>query len=140
MSPFRWSAAALAATLAAFAVAQTSPATPASVTATPVQAAPPGAPTYAQVGALLEARCTSCHRPGGIAPFALTTYEQVAPRAQQIAAVTAARIMPPWPPGPRTPKLKYARTLSDADLKLLADWAAAGAPDTPPATPPEDRP
>ncbi|GHG27303.1 hypothetical protein GCM10017784_19800 [Deinococcus indicus] len=110
-------------------------------------APPPGGasevPTYwNDIQPLIAARCASCHRAGGIAPFALDSYAAAAPVAGLIAQVTQARIMPPWPPGPRTPRLKYDRSLTDAQIALLADWAATGAPQgTPPVTvPPAARP
>ena len=94
---------------------------------------PPGAasevPTYwNNIQPLIAVSCVSCHRAGGIAPFALDSYAAAAPVAGLIAQVTQARIMPPWPPGPRTPRLKYDRSLTDAQITLLAAWAAAGAP------------
>ena len=110
-------------------------------------APPPGAapevPTYwNDIQPLIAASCASCHRAGGIAPFALDSYAAAAPVAGLIAQVTQARIMPPWPPGSRTPRLKYDRSLTDAQIALLAAWAAAGAPQgTLPATvPPAARP
>src|SRR5216684_6391388 len=40
--------------------------------------------------------CTSCHRPGEAAPFALMSYADVKKRGALIAAVTKSRFMPPW--------------------------------------------
>jgi hypothetical protein len=41
--------------------------------------------TYArEVRAVLQARCTSCHSPGGPAPMPLTTYDEVRPWARAI--------------------------------------------------------
>ena len=44
--------------------------------------------------------CASCHRPEGIAPFPLLTYEDVRSHAPQIVAATRDRVMPPWKPEP----------------------------------------
>lgn len=117
MTPTHRAALALGGLLLASSLAQvsTAPATPAT-------------PSYrADIQPILDAQCAACHRPGGIAPFALQTYQDAAPRAALIAAVTGARIMPPWMPGGKTPPLKYARVLTDAQIKTLADWAASGA-------------
>ena len=54
------------------------------------------APTFSHdVAPLLYARCVSCHREGGVAPFPLVTYAAAAKRAGLIATVTAKRYMPP---------------------------------------------
>src|SRR5688572_7724694 len=53
--------------------------------------------TFAEhVAPIVFKNCTPCHRPGEAAPFALQNYEDVARRGRMIAAVTKARIMPPW--------------------------------------------
>ena len=96
------------------------------------------APTFARdVAPILFARCAPCHRDGGAAPFALTTYEDAARRATQIARVTTRRIMPPWK---ALPGVAFAneRRLGDGEIATLARWAEARAPvgdraTTPPA-------
>ena len=53
--------------------------------------------TYAKdVAPILNKRCVTCHRPQQIAPFALTSYEEVAGWADMIAEVTELNRMPPW--------------------------------------------
>jgi len=86
------------------------------------------------VAPLLYRRCASCHRPGGVAPFALITYQDAAKRAQLIAAVTAKRYMPPWLPS--APHFREERRLSDSEIALLARWANAGAAEGNPAAAP----
>ncbi|MCU1281493.1 MAG: hypothetical protein JWM53_5039, partial [bacterium] len=86
------------------------------------------APTFSRdVAPILFARCAPCHRAGGAAPFALTTYEDAARRATQIARVTTRRIMPPWK---ARPGVAYAneRRLGDGEVATLARWAEARAP------------
>ncbi|MEO8591856.1 MAG: ascorbate-dependent monooxygenase [Candidatus Solibacter sp.] len=94
------------------------------------------APTYSHdVAPLLYARCAACHREGGVAPFPLLSYATAAKRAKLIAAVTAKRYMPPWLP--TAPRFQHETRLSDAEIALLARWAAAGAPEgNPRETPP----
>lgn len=71
---------------------------------------PPAAVTYHQdVAPILEAKCISCHYVGGIAPFALDTPEAARPVAGLIKGATATRVMPPWPPGPLSPKILHDR-------------------------------
>src|SRR5690606_36324675 len=84
--------------LVAVAACQAPPAelAPADASAPPADAPPP--PTWhGEVAGIVRARCAGCHALGGAAPFPLETYAQVAPRAALVRAVTAARIMPPWP-------------------------------------------
>ncbi|MEM8943916.1 MAG: alkyl hydroperoxide reductase, partial [Planctomycetota bacterium] len=60
------------------------------------------------------------------APFTLSTYEQVAKRAEWIASITEERIMPPWIPHPSGEGFVGERWLSDHELKLLRRWAETG--------------
>ncbi len=85
------------------------------------------------VAPILDANCVGCHRPGGIGPFSLTTYDEVRERAARIAAATSERRMPPWKPVPDHRRFRNERRLADAEIALLAGWAAAGAPEGDPA-------
>ena len=78
------------------------------------------------VAPVLYRHCAPCHRPGGVAPFALLTYQDAAKRAPLIATVTGRRVMPPWLP--TAPHFREERKLSDAEIATLASWAASGAP------------
>ena len=61
--------------------------------------AQPVAPTFARdIAPIVREYCTSCHRPDGIGPFSLLTFDDVRSRAQLIAQVTGKRGMPPWKP------------------------------------------
>lgn len=85
--------------------------------------------TYTKhVAPILWKNCAGCHRPGEVGPFSLLTYEDAAKRADFIAEITASRRMPPWHPESGYAEFLDDRRLSDADLKTLAAWAAAGAP------------
>src|SRR4051812_46058089 len=55
---------------------------------------------YANVAPILDAKCASCHRSGGIAPFSLTTAKGARAHAAGIVRMTKAGLMPPWMPGP----------------------------------------
>ncbi len=95
------------------------------------------APTFSHdVAPLLYKGCVSCHREGGVAPFPLDSYPSAAKRAGLIATVTGKRYMPPWLPS--EPRFQHELRLSLAEIALLRQWAAAGAPqgnpkETPPA-------
>jgi Flp pilus assembly protein TadD len=77
--------------------------------------------------------CATCHRPAGVAPFSLLTYDEVKSRAGQIADVTRRRIMPPWKPEPGHGEFIGERRLTDAQIEVLQAWAAGGAIEGDPA-------
>src|SRR6476619_5598455 len=62
---------------------------PSSVAAAPV--------TFTKdIAPIVYAKCGTCHRPGGAAPFSLLTYESARAHATQMADVTRSGYMPPW--------------------------------------------
>jgi hypothetical protein len=110
---------------------------------------PTGAVTYHKdIEPIIQDHCQSCHSAGGIAPMPLLTYADAQTFAGSIHTKTASRAMPPW--GARTqtsckPRFNFKAdpSLSDAQIKLIADWVAAGSPegnaaDAPPAKTPPD--
>ena len=85
------------------------------------------APTFSHdIAPLLYRQCVSCHRPGGVAPFSLVTYQDASKRAKLLATVTSKRYMPPWLPA--EPHFQRERRLNDAEIAMLAHWADGGAP------------
>src|SRR5688500_778684 len=64
------------------------------------QSAPPAAataPTFTRdVAPILYKNCTSCHRPGEIAPMSLLTYDDVRPHARDVRDKIDEGAMPPW--------------------------------------------
>jgi hypothetical protein len=88
-------------------------------------------PTYNRdVAPILDAKCASCHRLGGIAPFSLTTAADAKAHADGIVRLTKAGLMPPWMPGADSAAIvgRDRRRLTSDELTTLAQWAAAGAP------------
>jgi hypothetical protein len=88
-------------------------------------------PTYNRdVAPILDAKCASCHRLGGIAPFSLTTAAEARAHARGIVRMTTAGLMPPWMPGADSAAIvgRDQRRLTTDELATLAGWAAAGAP------------
>ena len=98
-------------------------------------------PTWSsEIGALVHAHCSVCHRPEGSAPFPLLTHADASRRARQIAEVTQTRLMPPWKPEPSERRFHGDRRLTDDELDAFARWAEAGAPlGDPDAAPPTPR-
>lgn len=81
-------------------------------------------PTYHQdVQPILAARCANCHVAGGVAPFALDSFEAASAMAPAIAdAVTSGR-MPPWKAAPADVTYLRNPSLSDEQKALIATWA-----------------
>ncbi len=95
--------------------------------ATSVQAAS-SQPTYnGDVAAILDRSCVECHRGGDVAPFPLTGFDQVRPRARSIARAVLSGEMPPWKPSGGVP-LQDDRSLSQREIETLVAWSQAGAP------------
>ncbi len=85
--------------------------------------------TFARdIAPLVHANCTPCHRPGSAGPFSLISYQDVAKRARMIQRVTSSRYMPPWPADPSYRHFVGEKYLSEAQIQLIRDWVAAGAP------------
>jgi mono/diheme cytochrome c family protein len=98
------------------------------------QVAASQAPTFAHdIAPIVYQYCAPCHRPGEAGPFPLLRYEDVRKRARQIVEVTRSRYMPPWLPEHGYGDFAGELRLSDAQIRLIAEWAAAGAPEGPPA-------
>jgi len=90
--------------------------------------AQPASVTFTKdIAPILFSACISCHRPDGSAPFSLLTYEDARAHAQQIAAATRARAMPPWKPEPGFGQFLNERRLSDEQIALIQRWVEQGA-------------
>ncbi|MBX2875648.1 MAG: T9SS type A sorting domain-containing protein [Saprospiraceae bacterium] len=88
------------------------------------------------IAPIIYENCTSCHRPGEIAPFSLTNYEQVAAWGATIRYVTEIQYMPPWKPDRTYSKFVGEKGLTEAEIQLIADWVDAGTPQGDPALAP----
>src|SRR5437016_6006771 len=87
-------------------------------------------PTFNKdIAPILYQHCATCHRPGEVAPFSLLTYQDASKRASLIASVTERRYMPPWKAEPGYGHFVDERRLTDAQIALIRDWAAQGAPE-----------
>jgi len=78
------------------------------------------------VAPIIFNNCTSCHRPGEAAPFALQSYADVRPRGRLIAASTRARQMPPWKADTGDFAFQGDRRLSDAQIDVIERWVNGG--------------
>ncbi len=96
------------------------------------------APTYYNdVLPITQVSCNGCHIAGGIAPFALDSYEAARLKAPLMADATTKKRMPPWLAskdcgGP----FVGDRSLTDAQISVISQWFQAGAPAGNPADAP----
>lgn len=85
--------------------------------------------TYCRdIAPILQTHCQTCHRPGEIAPFSLTSYKDAAGWAETIRDVVAEGRMPPWHADPRYGKYANDPSLSDREKKQLFAWIDGGCP------------
>jgi len=73
--------------------------------------------------------CTPCHRPGEIGPFSLETYRDARQRMTLIADATRRRVMPPWKPESAPGVFVDDRSLTDAQVQRIQEWAEQGGPE-----------
>jgi hypothetical protein len=86
-------------------------------------------PTWSgDVAKIMYANCTSCHRSGGIAPFALETYDEVSNMAGWLQQAMESKSMPPWMPNPNYKRFVHERVMDPADITTFQQWVAAGMP------------
>lgn len=80
------------------------------------------------IAPLLIERCVTCHREGGIGPWAMTDYRMVQGFAPMIREVVRTRRMPPWHADPAYGHFANDRSLSVEETRTLVHWVEAGAP------------
>ena len=99
--------------------------------------------TFAKdIAPILQRSCQNCHRPnGGVAPMALTTYDEVRPWARAIKLRTSKREMPPWfiEKNIGIQQFKDDPSLTDQEIAAIGAWVDAGAPQGNPADLPPAR-
>src|SRR5437660_11807029 len=88
-----------------------------------------GTPTFAHdIAPILQRSCQNCHRPDGVAPMSLVTYEEVRPFArsikQRISIGPHRGVMPPWHVEKNVGIQKYKNdpSLSDAEVAMIGKW------------------
>jgi hypothetical protein len=92
-------------------------------------AAPTGPTFHKDVSPIIQAQCVGCHSTGGIAPFALDTYDAAKPMAAAMAQAVAAKRMPPWlASGECGTPFVDSRALTAEQIAVFDAWAKAGAP------------
>ncbi|MGE0158264.1 MAG: hypothetical protein AB7T31_02560 [Gemmatimonadales bacterium] len=93
-------------------------------------ASAPAEVTYSgDVAHIIQQNCVVCHRPGGIGPMSLLTYEDARRYAQRIRAQVGSRQMPPYAYDRDIgiQDLKEDWRLSDEDIATVVAWVDQGA-------------
>ncbi|MBL8991155.1 MAG: redoxin [Phycisphaerae bacterium] len=105
----------------------------------------PGGPgtqvTYhREIARIVAANCLECHRTGGVAPFALDSFDAVSRRATTMLREIERGTMPPWfaapQPGQASDHWLNDRSLSVEDKAAFGAWVRAGKPQGDPAESP----
>lgn len=95
-------------------------------------------PSYtADIAPILAENCATCHREGGIAPFAMDSHTMVQGWSPMIREVLMTKRMPPGQIDGHIGEFINDRLISDEEVRNVIAWADAGAPkdgDTDPLT------
>ena len=85
--------------------------------------------SYAEtVAPILKEKCAVCHSPGGIGPWAMTSYDMVRGFAPMIREVLMTQRMPPWHADPHVGEWQADRGLTPRQKQTLVHWIEAGTP------------
>jgi peroxiredoxin len=96
----------------------------------PERGAATGDITYSKhVARVLEDHCVRCHRPGQIAPFALTSYDDAVAWAETMLEVIDEGRMPPWHANPAYGHFSNDAHMPDEAKQVLRDWIEGGMPE-----------
>ena len=87
----------------------------------------PSSVSYEQdVAPIIAENCASCHREGGIAPFALDSHAMVQGWSPMIREVLMTKRMPPGQIDPHVGNFRNSYVVPFEDQRKLLDWIAAG--------------
>ena len=96
-----------------------------------------GATYYKDVLPITQVSCNGCHTEGGIAPFALDTYEAAKTHAALMSDAVKNKRMPPWHAAKDCGgQFVGDRTLTDQQIATLEGWFLDGAQEGNPADAP----
>jgi len=85
--------------------------------------------SYAKtVAPIIEAKCATCHQPGGIGPMPLNNYEQIKGFSPMIREVIRTHRMPPYLADETVGAFQDDDRLTPDQMKTLVHWIDAGSP------------
>lgn len=103
---------------------------------------------HGRISRIMERHCVECHRDGGVGPFALDSYDDLAAHAGMVRQVIDRGTMPPWFAAPVAADAETGRvhtpwandrSLAEPDKKALLAWLAGARPEGDPADAPAPR-
>ena len=83
---------------------------------------------FKDIEPLISHNCSGCHRPGGIGPFSLQSYDDVSKKGKFVAHVTKTKYMPPWKADATFQAFRNERTLKAEEIELIDKWVSLGMP------------
>jgi hypothetical protein len=85
---------------------------------------------HKDIAPLVQKNCQPCHRPQGVAPFQLLTYDDVSDNVEKIKEVISERRMPPWHGilNSQFGQLRNDKRLSEEEINKMLGWIDEGAP------------
>jgi Secretion system C-terminal sorting domain len=83
--------------------------------------------TFNDVAPIFYANCTSCHSPGGIGPFPMTSFSEIKAKASSISHEVSDGTMPPWLPDTTYVKFLHSQALTETDKNAIIKWVSDGA-------------
>ncbi len=88
-----------------------------------------GVPSYSEdIAPVLAENCATCHRAGGVAPFAMDSHTMVRGWSPMIREVLMTRRMPPGQIDGHIGNFINDRLIDREDLRNIIAWVEAGAP------------
>ncbi len=89
----------------------------------------PGPTYHADAAPVIQQRCVACHADGEIAPFPLTTFEEVDAVKELVADSVRTGRMPPWQASDECNEYSNSTDLTPVEKETLLAWLDAGAPE-----------
>ncbi|MCU0442484.1 MAG: cytochrome c [Bacteroidia bacterium] len=81
---------------------------------------------YSQVKPIVDAKCVSCHRTDGYAPFSLERFDDLKKRSLFIKHVVSTGYMPPWKPNNHYRSFANDKSLTAEERRMLIEWIDSG--------------
>lgn len=80
------------------------------------------------IAPILEDKCFTCHRPGNIGPFAMSSFKKVKGMADMVQEVLLTKRMPPWHADPAFGSFENNTSLTLPETRSILRWVEGGAP------------
>ncbi|PHS64781.1 MAG: hypothetical protein COB12_07640 [Flavobacterium sp.] len=79
--------------------------------------------TYTKdIAPILIDHCVKCHVEGGIAPWAMTDYNEILGWSEMIKQVLLSKRMPPWKADPEIGEFQNSFAIEDSNVRKITTW------------------